>query len=407
MTTPSALQGITVLDMSRVLAGPSSTQLLGDLGAEVIKVERRGVGDETRTWGPPYMKDAQGDDSGESAYYLSANRNKRSVTVDIAKPEGVALVRRMLAKSDVLIENLKVGGMAKYGLGYDDLKADFPGLVYCSITGYGQTGPYAPRPGYDMMAQGLGGLISMTGEPGRLPVKVPIAVNDVMTGMYAAVAILAALRHRDATGEGQHIDLGLLDVQVGWLYNQGMNYLIGGTIPERLGTAHPNSVPYQAFETKDGFVIMGANNDDQFRRFCELADEPGLAQDPRFATNPDRVKNRDAIVAKVQEILRRRTSAEWIEDLSAASLPVCPINDLDQVFADPHVQARGMKISMPHDAAGGQPVDMIGNPIKMSGTPVSYRRPPPTLGEHTDEVLNDVFGLSQDEVSRLRADEII
>jgi len=407
MASRSALQGITVLDMSRVLAGPSSTQLLGDLGAEVIKVERRGVGDETRTWGPPYMKDTGGNDTGESAYYLSANRNKRSVTVDIAKPEGVALVRRMLARSDVLIENLKVGGMAKYGLGYDDLKAEFPGLVYCSITGYGQTGPYAPRPGYDMMAQGMGGLISMTGEPDRLPVKVPIAVNDVMTGMYAAVAILAALRHRDATGEGQYIDLGLLDVQVGWLYNQGMNYLIGGAIPERLGTAHPNSVPYQAFETKDGFIIMGANNDDQFRRFCDLAGEPDLARDPRFATNPDRVRNRAAIVARVQEILLRRTSADWIRDLSEASLPVCPINSLDQVFADPHVQARGMKISMPHGAAGGQPVDMIGNPIKMSATPVTYRRPPPTLGEHTDEVLNEVFGLTQGEIARLRADAII
>ena len=407
MTTRSALQGITVLDMSRVLAGPSSTQLLGDLGAEVIKVERRGVGDETRTWGPPYMKDAAGNDTGESAYYLSANRNKRSITVDLARPEGVALIRRLLAKADVVIENLKVGGMAKYGLAYDDLKADFPRLVYCSITGYGQTGPYAPRPGYDMMAQGLGGLISMTGEPGRLPVKVPIAVNDVMTGMYAAVAILAALRHRDATGEGQYIDLGLLDVQVGWLYNQGMNYLIGGAIPERLGTAHPNTVPYQAFETKDGFVIMGANNDDQFRRFCDMAGEPDLATDPRFATNPDRLKNRDALIAKVQEIMHRRTSAEWIDDLSAASLPVCPINSLDQVFADPHVQARGMKISMPHGAAGGRPVDMIGNPIKMSATPVSYRRPPPMLGEHTDEVLRDVFGLTQEEISRLRADEII
>lgn len=407
MTTRSALEGITVLDMSRVLAGPSSTQLLGDLGAEVIKVERRGVGDETRTWGPPYMKDADGADSGESAYYLSANRNKRSVTVDISKPEGVALIRRMLAKADVLIENLKVGGMAKYGLGYDTLKADFPGLVYCSITGYGQTGPYAPRPGYDMMAQGLGGLISMTGEPGRLPVKVPIAVNDVMTGMYATVAILAALRHRDATGDGQYIDLGLLDVQVGWLYNQGMNYLTGGTIPERLGTAHPNTVPYQAFETKDGFVIMGANNDDQFRRFCEMAGAPELAADPRFATNPDRLKNRDVLIAKVQDIMRRRTSADWIHDLSEASLPVCPINDLEQVFDDPHVQARGMKISMPHGAAGGKPVDMIGNPIKMSGTPVSYRRPPPTLGEHTDEVLSEIFGLSGDEISRLRADEII
>ncbi|MEX0694036.1 MAG: CaiB/BaiF CoA-transferase family protein [Rhodospirillales bacterium] len=407
MIQKAALEGVTVLDMSRVLAGPSATQLMGDLGAEVIKVERRGVGDETREWGPPYLKGEDGTDTGESAYYLSANRNKRSVEVDIAKPEGVALIKRMLGKADILIENFKVGGLKKYGLSYEDLKDAFPGLVYCSITGYGQTGPYAARPGYDMMAQGIGGLISMTGEPGRLPVKVPIAINDVMTGMYATVAILAALRHRDRTGEGQHIDLGLLDVQVGWLFNQGMNYLIGGIIPERLGTAHPNSVPYQAFETADSFVIIGANNDEQFKRFCTLAGREDLLEDARFATNPDRVRNRSAIIDEVAAIMKTKPAAYWIEELSRCNVPVCPINSLDQVFDDPQVLARDMKVTMPHAACGDQGFDMIGNPIRMSETPVSYRRPPPMCGEHTAEVLRDVFALSDEEISVLRNKEIV
>jgi len=407
MSGTSALDGVSIVDLSRVLAGPSSTQLLGDLGAEVIKIERPGVGDETRTWGPPYMKGPDGADTGESGYYLSANRNKRSVAVDIARPEGARLLRRMLAKADVLIENFKVGGLVRYGLDYDSLKADFPRLVYCSITGYGQTGPYAGRPGYDMMAQGIGGLISMTGEPGRLPVKVPVAINDVMTGMYAAVAILAALRHRDRSGLGQHIDLGLLDVQVGWLYNQGMNYLVGGEIPTPLGTAHPNTVPYQAFETSDGHVIIAANNDEQFRRLATLAGRAELLDDARFATNQERVRNRELVVAEVQKILRERTSAEWIAGLTASNVPVCPINRLDQVFADPQVLARGMKISMPHPAAAGASVEMIGNPIKLSQTPVSYRRPPPTLGEHTQHVLRDTFALADGEIAALRASGII
>lgn len=407
MSGTSALDGVTIVDLSRVLAGPSSTQLLGDLGAEVIKIERPGVGDETRTWGPPYMKGRDGADTGESGYYLSANRNKRSVAVDIARPEGARLLRRMLAKADVLIENFKVGGLVRYGLDYDSLKTEFPRLVYCSITGYGQTGPYARRPGYDMMAQGIGGLISMTGEPGRLPVKVPVAINDVMTGMYAAVAILAALHHRDRGGLGQHIDLGLLDVQVGWLYNQGMNYLVGGDIPTPLGTAHPNTVPYQAFETSDGHVIIAANNDEQFRRLATLAGRAELLDDARFATNQERVRNRDLVVAEVQEILRERTSTEWIAALTASNVPVCPINRLDQVFADPQVLARGMKISMPHPAAAGESVEMIGNPIKLSQTPVSYRRPPPTLGEHTEAVLRDTFELADGELAALRASGII
>jgi crotonobetainyl-CoA:carnitine CoA-transferase CaiB-like acyl-CoA transferase len=403
----AALSGIRILDMSRVLAGPSCTQLLGDFGADVIKVERRGVGDETRTWGPPFMKGSDGNDTSESAYYLSANRNKRSVEVDIAKPEGVELVKRMLKSSDVFIENFKVGGLKKYGLSYEDLREEFPNLIYCSITGYGQTGPYADRPGYDMMAQGIGGLISMTGEPDRAPVKVPIAINDIMTGMNAAVSILAAMRHRDNGGAGQHIDLSLLDTQVGWLFNQGTNYLVGGNVPERLGTAHPNSVPYQAFETADGFVIIAVNNDGQFERFCKLADREDLLDHPKFKTNPDRVRNRNEVVAEVAEIMKTRTSAEWIDGLSAANIGVCPINDVEHVFSDPQVEARSMKINMRHSKAGDDGVDLIASSIKMSVTGPEYRRPPPSLGEHTDEVLVEVFGLSSEEISELRASEVI
>ena len=405
------LKGIRILDLSRVLAGPSCTQLLADLGADVIKVERPGVGDETRTWGPPFVEGPDGEETTESGYYLSANRNKRSVTLDLSRPGGVALAKRLLEHADVLIENFKVGGLAKYGLAYDDLKDDFPGLIYCSITGFGQDGPYAARPGYDMMAQGIGGLISMTGEPGRPPVKVPIAINDVMTGMYAAVAILAALRHRDdtgpGTGGGQHIDLGLLDVQVAWLYNQGLNYLTGGQVPERLGTAHPNTVPYQAFETADGFIILAANNDGQFKRFLELAGREELMDDPRFATNPERIRNRDAVIATVQEIIKGKPSAYWIEELERIQVSCCPINTMDQVFEDPQVQARGMKITMPHPLAGKGTVDLIGSPLKLSETPVSYRRPPPSLGEHTDEVLSELLGLDEEERDKLRADGII
>ncbi len=407
MPNPGALSGIRILDMSRVLAGPSCTQLLGDLGADVIKVERPGVGDETRTWGPPYVKDAAGNETTEAGYYLSANRNKRSVTIDVAKPEGGRLIKRLLAECDVMIENFKVGGLAKYGLGYADLKDEFPGLVYCSITGFGQTGPYANRPGYDMMAQGMGGLISMTGEPDRAPVKVPIAINDVMTGMYASVGILAALRHRDATGQGQYIDLGLLDVQVGWLYNQGLNYLTGGTVPGRLGTAHPNSVPYQAFETADGFIILAANNDAQFERFCELAGREDLLADPRFKTNPDRVRNREACAEAVGAVIEQQSSRYWIEELEKVSVSCCPVYDMADVFADPGVRARDMQITMPYAPAGSGTVDLIASPLKMSATPPDYHRPPPTLGQHTDEVLEEILGLDPAEREKLRADGLI
>jgi crotonobetainyl-CoA:carnitine CoA-transferase CaiB-like acyl-CoA transferase len=400
----SALDGITILDLSRVLAGPSCTQMLGDLGADVIKVERPGSGDETRTWGPPFLRDASGQETPESGYYLSANRNKRSVTINFAKPEGAALVRRLLKHCDVLIENFKVGGLAEYGLSYEELKGDFPRLIYCSITGYGQAGPYAARPGYDLMAQGAGGIMSVTGEADGPPVKVGVAVNDVMSGLYAAVGILSALRHRDSTGVGQHIDIALLDVQVGWLYNVGLNYLLSGVVPKRLGTAHPNTVPYQVFPTADGHVILGANNDRQFRRLCEFAGVPHLADDPRFATNAARLAHRDALIPMVAELTRRKTTKEWVDGLEHAGLPCGPVNSLDEVFADPQVLHREMKIHMTH--AHGD-VDLIGSPLKLSGTPVRYRRPPPRLGEHTEEVLGAMLELRDSDFSALRGAGII
>jgi len=378
--------------------------MLGDLGAEIIKVERPGVGDETRTWGPPFLRDREGRETSESGYYLSANRNKRSVTINFAKPDGAALVRRLLPHCDVLIENFKVGGLREYGLSYEQLEREFPKLVYCSITGYGQSGPYAARPGYDLMAQGAGGIMSVTGDADRPPVKVGVAVNDVMSGLNAAVAILSALRHRDRTGAGQHIDIGLLDVQVGWLYNVGLNYLLSGNVPERLGTAHPNTVPYQVFPTSNGHVILGANNDQQFRRLCEFAGVPELAQDPRFATNALRLENRDDLVTRISELTRSQTTEHWVEGLVKVGLPCGPVSNVKQVFADPQVIHREMKISMAHPAAE---VPLIGSPIKMSATPVRYRRPPPRLGEHTDEVLEQLLGLAATERTELRRAGII
>jgi crotonobetainyl-CoA:carnitine CoA-transferase CaiB-like acyl-CoA transferase len=402
---PGPLDGVTIVDLSRVLAGPSCTQMLGDLGADVIKIERPGVGDETRTWGPPFLRDASGAESAESGYYLSTNRNKRSVTINFAKPQGATLVRRLLAHADVLIENFKVGGLSEYGLGYEQLREEFPSLVYCSITGYGQDGPYAARPGYDLMAQGAGGIMSVTGEADGPPVKVGVAVNDVMSGLYAAVAILSALRHRASTGRGQHIDVALLDVQVGWLYNVGLNYLLSGQVPRRWGTAHPNTVPYQVFPTSDGHVILGANNDAQFRRFCEVAGAPELAADPRFATNALRLQHREVLVNLVSGLTRKHPTRYWVDGLEAAGLPCGPVNTIDRVFDDPHVRHRGMRIAMAHPTGGDAP--LIGSPLKLSDTPVSYRRPPPTLGQHTDEVLEQLLGLGDDERRALRAAGII
>lgn len=403
---PGPLHGVRILDLSRVLAGPSCTQLLGDLGADIIKVERPRVGDETRTWGPPFVKDETGQETTESGYFLSTNRNKRSVAIDISKPEGAALVRRLLTRCDVLVENFKVGGLKEYGLGYEQLREDFPRLVYCSITGFGQTGPYAPRPGYDMLVQGAGGIMSVTGDPDRPPVKVGVAVNDVITGLYAAVGVLSALRHRDVHGAGQQVDLGLLDVGVAWLYNVGLNYLLSGEVPRRLGTAHPNTVPYQVFPSKDGYFILAAGNDHQFRRYCAFAGFPALADDSRFATNAARVRNRDQLVAIIADVSRQETTQHWIEGLERSGVPCGPVNTVDQVFADPQINHRGMKISMAYPGAQDGAVPLIGSPLKLSATAVTYRLPPPRLGQHTDEVLEELGGLNADERKALRRDGV-
>ena len=404
-----ALSHLRVLDLSRVLAGPWSGQILADLGADVIKVERPGSGDDTRAWGPPFLKDAQGENTSEAAYYLSANRNKRSVTIDFTQPEGQRLVRELAAKSDVVIENFKVGGLAAYGLDYTSLKAVNPKLVYCSITGFGQTGPYAKRAGYDFMIQGLGGLMSLTGRPdgeeGAGPVKVGVALTDILTGLYSTVAILAALAHRDQAGVGQHIDMALLDVQVACLANQAMNYLTTGNPPRRLGNAHPNIVPYQDFPTADGDFILTVGNDGQFRKFAEVAGQPQWADDPRFATNKLRVANRAELIPLIRQATVFKTTAEWVSQLEAAGVPCGPINDLAQMFQDPQVLARGLAVSMPHALA--EAVPQVASPIRLSETPVEYRRAPPLLGEHTEAVLGDVLGLGADELERLRSSGVL
>lgn len=405
--TAQALSGIRVLDLTRILAGPTCTQLLGDLGADILKVERPGAGDDTRKWGPPYVTGKDGEPTQESAYYLAANRNKRSVGVDIAKPEGQALVRRLLEGCDVLVENFKVGDLARYGLGYEQLRPAFPGLVYCSITGFGQTGPYAPRAGYDYLAQGLGGIMSLTGAPDGEPMKVGVGIADVMCGMYATVAILAALRHRDATGLGQHIDLALLDTQVAWLINEGTNYLLSGKVPRRLGNEHPNIVPYKVFESADGYVILAVGNDSQFQKWCRFAGAAELATDPRFQTNSLRIANRQELYALMPAYMRQKTTEAWVEGLAGLGVPCSPVNNLQQVFEDPQVKARGMRIDVPHGSAAAGTVPLIANPIRMSETPPAYRRSPPTLGEHTDAVLAERLGLGAEELARLRQEGII
>ncbi len=405
------LAGIRILDLTRVLAGPVATQLLGDLGADVVKVERPGVGDDTRAWGPPYLRGADGADTSESAYFLSCNRNKRSLGVDLGARAGQDLVRHLAAKADVLIENFKVGDMARFGLAYADLAPALPRLIYCSISGFGQSGPYAPRPGYDFMVQGMGGVMSITGEPDGPPLKVGVAVADVVCGLYAAVAILAALRHREASpengGGGQYIDLGLFDTQVAWLVNQGLNYLTSGRAPTRLGNAHPNIVPYQVFATADGHIIVAVGNDGQFRKLVECAGAPGLADDADFATNAARVRNRDVLVPILAALIAAKPRLHWLDNLGARGVPCGPVNTIDQVFADPQVLAREMRISMPHPLAAGGEVELIGNPIRLSASPVAYTRPPPTLGQHTDEVLEDWLGLSAGERRALQAEGAI
>ncbi|MFC5462534.1 CaiB/BaiF CoA transferase family protein [Massilia niabensis] len=403
-STPKALGHIRVLDLSRVLAGPWCSQNLADLGADVIKIERPGSGDDTRAWGPPYAKDAAGQDTGEAAYYLSANRGKRSVTVDIASPEGQALVRELARHSDVVLENFKVGHLKRYGLDYDSLQAIKPDLVYCSITGFGQDGPYAHRAGYDFLIQGMGGLMSVTGErddlPGGGPQKAGVALTDLMTGMYATIAVLAALTHRDRTGVGQYIDMALLDTQVAMLANVGSNYLNSGKAPKRWGNAHANIVPYQTFACLDGHIIVAAGNDGQYQKFVEAGGRPDLASDPRFATNPLRVQNRDVLVPLLAEMVATRRRDEWIAMLEAVGVPCGPINDVGEVFANEQVQARAMAVELPHPAAGK--VTLVRNPMKMSATPATSGIAPPLLGQHTEEVLRDVLGKSGDEVKALR-----
>lgn len=404
-----ALSHITVLDLSRVLAGPWAGQVLADLGALVIKIERPGTGDDTRSWGPPYLRDAQGKDTADAAYYLCANRNKQSVTVDFTTAEGQAIVRNLARQADVVLENFKVGGLAAYGLDYESLRAVNPRLIYCSITGFGQTGPYAQRAGYDLLVQAMGGLMSITGrqddEPGAGPIKAGVAVTDILTGLYAAIGILAALAHRERTGIGQHIDLGLLDVQVACLANQAMNYLVSGTAPRRSGNAHPNLVPYQDFPTSDGHVIIAVGNDAQFARLCGVLALAELASDPSFASNKQRVLNRRELIDRLSAVTVTHPTAHWVAALESVGVPAGPINNLEAVFADPQVRARDMRVEISH-AAGGT-VSLVANPLRLSETPVSYRSAPPPLGAQTREVLMERLGLSAGEFAELRAKGIV
>ncbi len=396
------LEGLRVFDLTRVLAGPSCTQMLGDLGAEVIKIERPKVGDDTRNFAPPYLPTDTGEDSSESAYFAGTNRNKRSITLDLTKPEGQAVAKRLLGHCDILAENFKTGALAKFGLSYDQLKDEFPNLIYTSITGFGQTGPYSKRPGYDSLVQAMGGIMSLTGDPDGEPMKVGVPIADLMAGMYAAVATLAAVRHRERTGEGQFIDIGMLDTHVAWLANQGMNYLATGENPPRLGNQHPNIVPYQVVPTADGHIVLSVGNDATFERFCDVADCKELLDDPRFSTNAERVRNRAAVTEVLNGITAKQASAWWLEKLEAATIGCGPINTLEEVFDDPHVKSREMVIEMDHPATGKKPAKLIASPMRLSGTPVTYRQAPPTLGQHSDEVLKEILDLDDAEIAALK-----
>ncbi|NNE20988.1 MAG: CoA transferase [Rhizobiales bacterium] len=402
------LTNIRVLDLSRILAGPWASQTLADLGADVIKVERPGSGDDTRAWGPPFVDGPDGE-PGDAAYFLSTNRGKRSITIDMAVPEGQDLIRQLAQKSDVVIENFKVGGLKKYGLDYDSLKTDHAGIIYCSITGFGQDGPYAARAGYDFMIQGMGGIMSITGQPdgapGAEPMKSGMAFADIFTGLYSVIGILGALQHRDKTGQGQHIDMALLDAQVAVLGNQALNYLVGGTVPTRLGNAHPNIVPYQTFATGDGHIIIAIGNDRQFRTFCALAGVPELGKDERFMDNRSRVNNRDVLVPLLVQAVKMKTTAEWIDILEEEAVPCGPINSIDQVFADPQVVARGLQLSM--QRADGTQTPGVANPIRYSQTPIDYTRPVPALGSSTDEVLGQVLGLDAAQITALQSSGVV
>ncbi len=404
-----ALSHIRVLDLSRILAGPWASQMLADLGAEVLKIERPGSGDDTRAWGPPYLKDQQGKDTSESSYYLCANRNKKSLTIDFTQAEGQKLIHDLAAQSDIVIENFKLDGLRQYGLDYESLKKINPKLIYCSITGFGQDGPYASRAGYDFLLQAMGGLMSVTGnkdgEEGAGPTKVGVAVVDILTGLYASNAILAALAYRDVSGIGQYIDLALLDVQVACLANQAMNYLTTGVVPQRLGNAHPNIVPYQDFPTADGDMILAIGNDKQFEKFCEVAGHPEWAKDERFAKNAARVAHRTTLLPLLRQTTVMRTTRDWIAALEEIGVPCGPINNIAQVFEDPQVKARGLKLDLRHSLAGHAP--SVANPIRLSETPVEYRHAPPLLGQHTGEVLRDLLGLDAARIAQLAQTKVI
>jgi len=395
------LKGVRVFDMSRILAGPSATQILGDLGAEVIKIEKPGAGDDTRKWGPPFLKDKNGHETTESAYYLSANRNKKSLALDFTRPEGLAVAKKLLATSDILFENYKAGSLEKYGLGYAQLKKEFPRLIYCSLTGFGHSGPYQDRAGYDYLIQGMGGVMSLNGPVDGDPYKMPVAFSDIMTGLYSLSGILAALYHREKTGRGQFIDISLLDTQVAVMSNVAQYYLTGGAVPPRMGNAHLTIVPYEVFKTADGYIVLAVGNDRQYQDFCVFAGRPELCQDPRFTENKNRVKNREILVPLVRAIVAQHPQRHWIDGLEKLDVPCGPVNSLDQVFADPQVKARGMAIKMAHGATD-EPVTLIANPLVLSETPVSYRHAPPTLGEDTQEILKNGLKMNDGEIAALR-----
>ncbi|WP_298962097.1 CaiB/BaiF CoA-transferase family protein [uncultured Roseibium sp.] len=405
---PGALSGLVVLDLSRILAGPTCTQILGDLGAEVIKIERPGRGDDTRGWGPPFLKDKDGNETAESAYYLSSNRNKASVAIDLSSPEGQSLIADLAVKADILVENFKVGDLKRRGLDYATLKARNPRLIYCSISGFGQTGPYAHRAGYDFLIQGMGGIMSLTGfadEDGGTETKCGVGIADVMCGMYATVSILAALNHRHSTDEGQHIDISLLDAQVSWLINQGVGYLVSGDVPGRLGNGHPTIVPYETFPAADQSFIIAVGNDTQFQKFCAVAGAPELGADPQFAKNADRVRNRKELIPLIRRLTIEKTADEWIRLLEETGVPCGPVNDLGQVFDDPQIRQRNMRITLPHPLSGD--VDLIGSPINLEKTPVGYRNAPPLLGADTQDVLARHLGLTAEQLSDLEAKGIL
>jgi crotonobetainyl-CoA:carnitine CoA-transferase CaiB-like acyl-CoA transferase len=401
MTPTGPLKNIKVFDLTRVLAGPTCVQMLADLGADVVKIEKPGSGDDTRGFAPPFMPGTK-----ESAYFIGVNRNKRSVTLDISKPEGQEIALALIAQSDILVENFKVGALAKYGLGYAQLHERFPGLIYCSITGFGQTGPYAERPGYDSLIQAMGGVMSLTGDPDGLPQKVGVPLADVFAGLYGCIGILAALRHRDATGQGQQIDIGMLDTHLAWLANQGMNYLATGENPPRLGNQHPNIVPYQVFATGDGFIVLSIANYPTFKRFCENVGLAHLIEDKRFATNAARVENREAVTAALAPVMKTMTTAAWIERLEEMKVGCGPINTVREAFDDPQIKARNAVVRMPHPATADG-VDVIANPVRLSETPADYRLPPPLLGQHTDEILSERLGLDEAKLAALRESGVI